>query len=514
MASAKKVTSTKPSSSSRRSRSATPKKASSSSNAESKSNSPSVASPRQVIVAKASTGASKQKVDWEFGGPYGTLSIMIGSHILLYYVWYILLHNNCQMWLPRSWDEIKAAISLLSVSCAPTYTAALYYLTFIGTEGLFAMFMPGLDLLGRPDETGRRLMYKCNAYMSWIVTILGLIYLEYTGRWRIASFIENGGSIMTVAIIFADLQSVFWYLYAFSTNQTHRMSNNTIYDFFMGAILHPRIGSLDVKMFAEIRVSWFLLFLLTLSSACKAWELSGKPLLTFMLPSLFSSYSIQIPAFTPSFWLLILAHFLYANATSKGEHYVPPTWDITYEKYGWMLCFWNFAGVPFLYCKGSVLLYKIMKQPELPLSGNTFIILLTGLLLFAYYIWDTSQSQKNHFRLQFSGTVVERNTFPKLPWGTLENPKYIKTALGTPLLVDGWWKYARKIHYTADIIMAAIWGLSTGFGYFLPYIYVIFFTSMIIHRYTRDMHKCAKNYGKDWDRYCQLVPYGFIPYVI
>ena len=37
----------------------------------------------------------------------------------------------------------------------------------------------------------------------------------------------------------------------------------------MGAILHPRLfgGRLDMKMFAEIRVSWFLLFILTLSCA-------------------------------------------------------------------------------------------------------------------------------------------------------------------------------------------------------------------------------------------------------
>ena len=41
------------------------------------------------------------------------------------------------------------------------------------------------------------------------------------------------------------------------------------YDIFMGAILHPRLfnGRIDIKMFAEIRVSWFLLFILTLSCA-------------------------------------------------------------------------------------------------------------------------------------------------------------------------------------------------------------------------------------------------------
>ena len=100
------------------------------------------------------------------------------------------------------------------------------------------------------------------------------------------------------------------------------------YDFLMGAILHPRLfgGRLDVKMFAEIRLSWFLLFILTASAAVKVVEEQGG----------------GAPPLSLAF--IVFAQFMYANATSKGEHYVPPTWDISYEKYGWMLCFWNFAG--------------------------------------------------------------------------------------------------------------------------------------------------------------------------
>jgi hypothetical protein len=30
----------------------------------------------------------------------------------------------------------------------------------------------------------------------------------------------------------------------------------------------------------------------------------------------------------------------------------------------------------------------------------------------------------------------------------------------------------------------------------------------------RDLQKCRRKYGKDWDKYCELVPYTFIPYVI
>ena len=54
-----------------------------------------------------------------------------------------------------------------------------------------------------------------------------------------------------------------------------------------------------------------------------------------------------------------------------------------------------------------------------------------------------------------------------------------------PPSLPGWWRYARKIHYTCDIIMAMCWALSTGAASPLPYIYPVFFTLMILHRYTR-----------------------------
>ena len=53
------------------------------------------------------------------------------------------------------------------------------------------------------------------------------------------------------------------------------------------------------------------------------------------------------------------------------------------------------------------------------------------------------------------------------------------------LLVDGWYRYARKMQYTGDIMMALSWGLACGFGSSLPYFYALFFTCMIIHRQIR-----------------------------
>ncbi|KAL8906130.1 MAG: hypothetical protein Q9207_002219 [Kuettlingeria erythrocarpa] len=58
--------------------------------------------------------------------------------------------------------------------------------------------------------------------------------------------------------------------------------------------------------------------------------------------------------------------------------------------------------------------------------------------LLAYWVWDTTNSQKNRFRQEERGTLVERKTFPQLPWQTVKNPKVIKTQAGESILADGW----------------------------------------------------------------------------
>ena len=85
-----------------------------------------------------------------------------------------------------------------------------------------------------------------------------------------------------------------------------------------------------------------------------------------------------------------------------------------YEKWGFMLILWNLAGVPLSYCHCTIYL-------------------------------ATTNSQKNRFRQQERGTLVSRNTFPQLPWQTVENPKTLTAADGSKILVDGWCKFMPNI---------------------------------------------------------------------
>lgn len=112
--------------------------------------------------------------------------------------------------------------------------------------------------------------------------------------------------------------------------------------------------------------------------------------------------------------------------------------DMYYEKWGFMLIFWNLAGVPLSYCHCTI--YLANHDPSEYQWNRFFLAFLYVAYLFVYWVWDTTNSQKNRFRQQERGTMVTRNTFPQLPWQTVKNPKTLTSAEGSKILVDGWCK--------------------------------------------------------------------------
>merc|ERR1712032_36094 len=205
---------------------------------------------------------------------------------------------------------------------------------------------------------------------------------------------------------------------------------------------------------------------------------------------------------------MVVAHGLYANACFKGEEFITTTYDIATDHFGWMLAFWNLAGVPFSYCFSSLFILSNGCFNHSLLYDTALFVLL----LVAYYIWDTANMQKNVFRANQMGKTWTRRKFawPTFDYGNIKNPNYLKDGNGT-LFLDGWYKYARKPHYAADVIMAAVWGLATGVEAFWPYWYVLFFAPFLIHRTLRDEARCKKKYGELWKRYEKKVPYRFLP---
>lgn len=429
----------------------------------------------------------------EFGGPISVFFFIIFAHVLVYYLWISATYYHGSVIYPSSiadsWLFLARMCQHIVDGAYPTTYAFVIYIGFFTFQLFLAWCMPGRWVRGLPIPAEGNIQYDylCNSAVSWYVTIIVMLILHFTGLFSLTELIDQFGHLITVGIIVSDVFSLLLYVVPLLFHKQYNLSGNPIYDFFMGSMLNPRIGIVDLKLFSDIR-PWMLLFFITVGLTIKQYKTYG----TVTWPMIF----------------ILVAHGLYTNACMKGEECVPTAWDIVTEKCGWMIIFWNGIGVPFVYSFNAF--YILENNPQYPFI---FTILLFVMLFSAYYVWDTANSQKNRFRMQLRGTYVPRKTFPQLPWGTLKNPKYIKTANGGTLLVDGWYRYARKIHYTADIIMALTWGLCCGFSGILPYFYPAFFITIIIHRYYRDSKRMKKKYGSDWDEYCKTVPYKFIPFV-
>ncbi|KAJ7091410.1 ergosterol biosynthesis ERG4/ERG24 [Mycena belliarum] len=436
-----------------------------------------------------------QHGEYEFGGPFGVLAIMTGFPALMYYLWICLWFYDGQLVHPNSLEEVKPFLAQMWAHICKDANPSLYAWKVYGGNVIFqlllAMVMPGFKQEGLPVPSlgYKTLIYNCNALYCMYATMVTATVLHTTGLFRLTEIIDNFGHLMTVGMIFGISIPFGAYFFAVATGTQMRMSGNFIYDVFMGAILNPRIGPVDLKMWAEVRVPWVIVFFLSVSGGCKQYE--------------------ELGYVTPNMAFMILATWLYLNACGKGEECIPQTWDMYHEKWGFMVIFWNFAGVPFSYNYSVV--YMSRHDPSDYRFSTPVYVFMFGTLLTAYYIWDTANSQKSRFKMQTQGINTFRKSFPQLPGGTVKNPTFIQTAHGNRLLTSGWWAYSRKPNYVADWIMSFCWGAIIGFATPIPYFYSMFFITVLVHRVGRDFERCSAKYGKDWERYCEVVKYKFIP---
>jgi protein-S-isoprenylcysteine O-methyltransferase Ste14 len=254
-------------------------------------------------------------------------------------------------------------------------------------------------------------------------------------------------------------------------------SGNVVYDFFMGRELNPRVSiagfPLDLKYFCELRpglIGWAFL-----NVCMAAQELK------------------EFGSISPSMWMVVAFHTYYVIDALWHERSILTTMDITTDGFGMMLAFGDLAWVPFTYSLQAR--YLAEHRVMLPGWGVATIVLLQFIGL---YIFRSANSQKDMFR-----------TNPSDP--RVSHLQYLKTERGTMLITSGWWGVSRHVNYFGDWLMGLAWCLPTGFNAILPYFYAVYFGILLIHRERRDEHKCRTKYGKDWEKYCSIVPYRIIP---
>ena len=268
--------------------------------------------PKGKLVKPANVTAQNE-VHYEFGGPWGVSAIMMGFPLLMYYMWIGATYYDGG--IPRrtsgqSYSEFLQHLGhLVYTGAYPSLKAWTIYWTFFLFEIAMYCLLPGVTAKGQrlPHEGSKQLDYHCSGVSAWYVTMIVTAVLHVTGFFPLYTILDEFGPIMSVAIITGFGLSIVTYIAALARGKEHRMTGNHVYDFFMGAELNPRLFDiLDLKMFYEVRIPWYMLFLISCAAGARQYEQFG-----------YVSGEVVF---------IIMAHWLYANACAKGEELIVTTW--------------------------------------------------------------------------------------------------------------------------------------------------------------------------------------------
>lgn len=429
----------------------------------------------------------------EFGGPIGSLILIILLPLVTLFLFlacneiYLMEGFNLNLQLLK--DAFNTYVYNDLNNLLFDYQSWKYYLYWFFSLALLDVYIPGNEKFGIKLRDGSKLKYNING-----LQLVSLLLIILCSRFYLLGFnlpelnflYDNFLNLMFTTWEFSILLSFFVYFTSFiplrnkngnGNGNYERIlsingnSKNILFDWFIGRELNPRIGEWDIKLFCELRPGLLLWFLLNLSCLQRQFQ--------------------KIGYITNSMILVNLLQFIYIIDGVLNEEGCLTMVDITTDGFGFMLAFGDLCWVPFCYCLQA----RYLTLKEINLTNFEMLIIIL-LMIIGFYIFKASNNEKNNFRS-----------------GKLSNLKSIKTERGTKLLIEGWWGISQHINYFGDMIIALSWCLPTKFNTILTYFYVIYFTSLLIHRQIRDDEKCFKKYGNSWIEYKKKVPYKIIPYV-
>lgn len=375
--------------------------------------------------------------------------------------------------------ELRPALARMFQGVLPSALQGLALVSgWMGFQALLERLLPGPVVEGSPlpiDPPGK-LKYRMNGHRAfWVSLLLAGLFQYKSGGRGLSQIYQLFSSLKHGSVLFSALLSVYLYQRSFQKREGNIIagagqSPSPVYNFFMGRELNPRIGTFDLKVFCELRPGLIGWVMINLGMAAQQYRRLG---------------GITLPMA-----LLNLLQGLYVWDALYYEQAILSTMDVTTEGFGYMLAFGDLVWVPFVYSMQSQFLVN-----NTPACSSRFSLAAAALGMVGYYVFRGSNGQKDLYRRK-----------PEL----FSDYKTIKTRRGTTLLADGWWKVARKINYTGDILMATSWSLLCGPNP-VTYFYPIYLAGLLYHRALRDDAFCSAKHGEDWEEYKRQVPYLMVP---
>lgn len=326
--------------------------------------------------------------------------------------------------------------------------------------------------------------------LCYLITLATMMALDYFGIFDLSLIYDNFGHIISSMNIFA---LAFCFLltvkgYIAPSGPDSGTTGSLLNDFYWGMELYPRILGMDVKLWTNCRFGMMSWAVLTLSYCYKNMNINDGVL----HPGLAVSVCLQLVYIT-KFFLWEMGYMC--------------SMDIQHDRAGYYICWGCLVWVPAVYT--SAAFYLTESAPELSWMSATIIFVL-GLLCIAIN-YDADQ-QRYIFRQTGGKCLIWGNEPTHMTAKYTTSTGEIKENL---LLMDGWWKVSRHFHYLPEIMASFFWSVSAlDSGLVGPYFYVIYLVVLLTDRAIRDENRCKAKYGKDWDKYCEVVPYKIVPGIL
>ncbi|MBS0621317.1 MAG: 7-dehydrocholesterol reductase [Verrucomicrobia bacterium] len=240
----------------------------------------------------------------------------------------------------------------------------------------------------------------------------------------------------------------------------------------------------EVRVFKYCRCGVMAWALIILSFAAKQYTLHG------LSNAMIVSVALQM--------LYIIKFFWWESGYLRSM-------GLTYDRSGYCIFWGCLVWLPGIYT--SPTLYLVNHPYTFSTWAALSIFLAGATCIFINYLADR---QRHHVRLTHGDCTVW-NRQPELIFANY------KTEWGhekeSVLLASGWWGISRHFHYLPEFVGALCWSVPALFNHFLPYFYLSFLLFLLIDRAYKQEKRCATKYGENWNKYCERVPFRFIPFV-
>jgi 7-dehydrocholesterol reductase len=326
---------------------------------------------------------------------------------------------------------------------------------------------------------------------SFIITLATWVLLVAAG-WDSGIVYDKLGEILSglcVFSLFFCLALYFKGLHFPSTEDSGTNGSGPIKDYFWGTELYPRVLGWDVKQFTNCRFGMMFWAVGLLCYAHRqAQDLHGAP--------------------SSSMCVSVLLQLVYIAKFFHWEMGYMCTMDIQHDRAGYYICWGCLVWVPAVYTSSGMYL---VKHP-VELSTRTALIILAIGLAAIWANYDADR-QRQHFR-KVQGACKIWGAPAQMIQASYDTGKGDGSRGSSLLLCSGWWGLSRHFHYVTEITAAFCWSVPALFSHLSPYFYVVFLTVLLVDRAFRDDVRCRGKYGKDWDKYCERVPYKIVPGVL